>query len=156
MFRLASVRRFLFRTVSQIGVNYRNSPLSAGAAGAVRGGDRLPWVETEPGKDNFAPLASLTWQVHVYGELRGEVAEVCAELRLPLHLFAWQQRSHRPAEWPSMSRWVSSVSRSFAIWPRFMVDRFRLRNLPCESRASCAISSGELKSDCQNQNPHPR
>src|SRR5262245_30980005 len=49
MFRLASVRRFLFRTVSQIGVNYRNSPLSAGAAGAVRGGDRLPWVETAPG-----------------------------------------------------------------------------------------------------------
>jgi hypothetical protein len=95
MFRLASVRRFLFRTVSQIGVNYRNSPLSAGAAGAVRGGDRLPWVETEPGKDNFAPLASLTWQVHVYGELRGDLAEVCAELRLPLHRFAWQQRMRR-------------------------------------------------------------
>jgi len=95
MFRLASVRRFLYCTVSQIGVNYRNSPLSAGAAGAVRGGDRLPWVETEPGKDNFAPLASLTWQVHVYGELPGGVAEVCAELRLPLHLFAWQQRMRR-------------------------------------------------------------
>jgi 2-polyprenyl-6-methoxyphenol hydroxylase-like FAD-dependent oxidoreductase len=95
VFRLASVRRFLFRTVSQIGVNYRNSPLSAGAAGAVRGGDRLPWVEIEPGKDNFAPLASLTWQVHIYGELRGGLAEVCAELRLPLHLFAWQQRMRR-------------------------------------------------------------
>ena len=50
LFRLASVRRFLFRTVSQIGVNYRHSPLSAGAAGAIRGGDRLPWVETEPGR----------------------------------------------------------------------------------------------------------
>src|SRR5215472_8462387 len=71
LFRLAAVRRFLFRTVSQIGVNYRNSPLSVGAAGSVRGGDRLPWVETAPAKDNFAPLASLTWQVHVYGELRG-------------------------------------------------------------------------------------
>jgi 2-polyprenyl-6-methoxyphenol hydroxylase-like FAD-dependent oxidoreductase len=82
LFRLAAVRRFLFRTVSQIGVNYRNSPLSVGAAGAVRGGDRLPWVETEPGQDNFAPLASLTWQVHVYGELRGGLAEVCAELQL--------------------------------------------------------------------------
>src|SRR5205085_10326528 len=49
LFRLAAVRRFLFHTVSQIGVNYRSSPLSVGAAGAVRGGDRLPWVETEPG-----------------------------------------------------------------------------------------------------------
>ena len=60
LFRLPPLRRFLFRTVSQIGVNYRNSPLSAGAAGAVRGGDRLPWVQTGPGQDNFAPLASLT------------------------------------------------------------------------------------------------
>jgi 2-polyprenyl-6-methoxyphenol hydroxylase-like FAD-dependent oxidoreductase len=93
--RLAPVRRFLFRTVSQIGVNYRHSPLSAGTAGAVRGGDRLPWVETEPGKDNFAPLASLTWQAHVYGEPRAGLAEVCAELQLPLHLFAWRQGMHR-------------------------------------------------------------
>jgi 2-polyprenyl-6-methoxyphenol hydroxylase-like FAD-dependent oxidoreductase len=95
LLRLPAVRRFLFRTVSQIGVNYRNSPLSAGAAGAVRGGDRLPWVETRPGQDNFAPLASLAWQVHVYGEPRGGLAEVCAELRLPLHLFAWQQGMRR-------------------------------------------------------------
>src|SRR5215472_12824566 len=67
LFRLAPVRRFLFHTVSQIGVSYRHGPLSVGAAGAVRGGDRLPWVEMGPGQDNFAPLASLTWQVHVYG-----------------------------------------------------------------------------------------
>ena len=95
LFRPAPVRRWLFRTVSQIGVNYRHSPLSRGAAGAVRGGDRLPWVETEPGKDNFAPLASLTWQAHVYGEPRGGLAEVCAEHQLPLHLFAWRPRMRR-------------------------------------------------------------
>ena len=95
LFRLAPVRRFLFRTVSQIGVNYRHSPLSMGTAGAVRGGDRLPWVETEPGHDNFAPLAALTWQVHVYGKPRGGLAEVCAALQLPLHLFAWQQAMRR-------------------------------------------------------------
>jgi hypothetical protein len=85
----------VFGTVSQIGVNYRDSPLSVGAAGAVRGGDRLPWVELGPGLDNFAPLASLTWQVHVYGEPRRGVAEVCAELRLPLHVFGWQQDMRR-------------------------------------------------------------
>jgi hypothetical protein len=95
MFRLAPVRRFLFRTVSQIGVNYRHSPLSVGAAGAGRGGDRLPWVETEPGGDNFAPLASLTWQVHVYGEPRQGLAEVCGELRLPLHIFVWRPGMRR-------------------------------------------------------------
>src|SRR5262249_9705944 len=77
LFRLAPVRRFFFRTISQIGVNYRKSPLSVGAAGAIRGGDRLPWVKTERGDDNFASLASLTWQVHVYGEPRRGLPEVC-------------------------------------------------------------------------------
>src|SRR5262245_41486206 len=95
LFRLSPWRRFLFQTLSQIGVNYRHSPLSAGAAGAVRGGDRLPWVELEPGQDNFAPLTSLTWQVHVYGEARRGVAEACVELRLPLHRFAWRPGMQR-------------------------------------------------------------
>jgi 2-polyprenyl-6-methoxyphenol hydroxylase-like FAD-dependent oxidoreductase len=95
IFRLPAARRFLFRTVSQIDVNYRDSPLSTGAAGSVRGGDRLPWVQTAPERDNFAPLASLTWQVHVYGESQGGVAEVCAELELPLHVFPWQRVMRR-------------------------------------------------------------
>jgi 2-polyprenyl-6-methoxyphenol hydroxylase-like FAD-dependent oxidoreductase len=95
LFRLTPVRRFQFRTVSQIGINYRHSPLSAGAAGGVRGGDRLPWVETASGSDNFAPLTSLTWQVHVYGEPRGGLAEACAELEIPFHCFAWKPRMRR-------------------------------------------------------------
>jgi 2-polyprenyl-6-methoxyphenol hydroxylase-like FAD-dependent oxidoreductase len=95
LFRLAAVRRFLFRTVSQIGVNYRDSPLSEGAAGSVRGGDRLPWVETAPDEDNFAPLTALAWQVHVYGEPPRGVAEACGELGLPLDLFAWQPEMRR-------------------------------------------------------------
>jgi hypothetical protein len=95
IFRISPARRLLFRTVSQINVNYRDSPLSMGVAGSVRGGDRLPWVETAPGRDNFAPLASLTWQVHVYGEPPRGVAEVCAELELPLHVFPWQRAMRR-------------------------------------------------------------
>ena len=95
MFRLAAVRRFMFRTLSQIGVSYRRSPLSAGAAGSVRGGDRLPWVEIAPGSDNFAPLATLEWQVHVYGEERRGVADACAGLGLALHRFAWRPAMQR-------------------------------------------------------------
>ena len=95
LFRLRPLRRFLFRTASQVGIDYRNSPLSAGAAGAVRGGDRLPWVETAPGEDNFAPLASLAWQAHVYGEPQRGLVEACAALRLPLHHFAWQPGMRR-------------------------------------------------------------
>ncbi len=95
LFRLSAVRRFLFRTVSQIGVNYRDSPLSEGAAGTVRGGDRLPWVETAPHEDNFAPLTGLEWQVHVHGESRRDVAAACAQLGLSLHRFAWQPAMRR-------------------------------------------------------------
>jgi 2-polyprenyl-6-methoxyphenol hydroxylase-like FAD-dependent oxidoreductase len=90
LFRLPAMRRFMFRTLSQIGVNYRHSRLSDGVAGSVRGGDRLPWVELAQGQDNFAPLTSLAWQVHVYGEPGRGVAEVCTELGIPLHAFAWE------------------------------------------------------------------
>jgi 2-polyprenyl-6-methoxyphenol hydroxylase-like FAD-dependent oxidoreductase len=89
-FRLNAMRRVLFRTVSQTTVNYRESSLSEGVAGKVRGGDRLPWVNLGPGKDNFAPLTSLAWQVHVYGVVQSGVRETCNALGLPLHLFAWQ------------------------------------------------------------------
>ncbi len=95
LFRVASLRRFFFRTASQIGIHYRHSLLSAGQAGSVHGGDRLPWVETEPGKDNFAPLTSLVWQVHLYGEPRHGIAEVCRKLQLPLHVFPWQPEMKR-------------------------------------------------------------
>jgi hypothetical protein len=95
LFRFSAMRRLLFLTVSQTQVKYRNSPLSAGAAGKVRGGDRLPWVELAPGKDNFAPLTSLDWQVHVYGEAGSGIREACAELRLPLHVFVWQDGMRR-------------------------------------------------------------
>ncbi len=94
LFRPAAARRFFFRTVSQIGVNYRQSPLSAGAAGGIRGGDRLPWVELggrgSPASDNFEPLASLRWQVHCYGEAPTAVHAVCAARGLALHTFPWQ------------------------------------------------------------------
>src|SRR4029453_9088204 len=54
--RFSGARRFVFHPVSQIGINYRQSALSAGAAGAIQGGDPLPLVDTESGNDNFAPL----------------------------------------------------------------------------------------------------
>jgi 2-polyprenyl-6-methoxyphenol hydroxylase-like FAD-dependent oxidoreductase len=95
MFRLNAVRRLMFRTVSQINVNYRRSSLSAGAAGMLRGGDRLPWAELERGRDNYGPLTSLAWQAHVYGEVRPGVADACAEVGLPLHHFDWQRSMRR-------------------------------------------------------------
>src|SRR5580698_6910025 len=48
-------RRLMFRTVSQVNVNYRVSSLSRGRVGSVHAGDRLPWVKANQhgaGEDN--------------------------------------------------------------------------------------------------------
>lgn len=91
--RTEAARRFLFRTVSQILVDYRSGPLSRGGAGKVVGGDRLPWTghgSGAAGGDNFTPLASLDWQVHVYGEAPAPVQDVCAMRKLALREFPWR------------------------------------------------------------------
>ncbi len=95
-----AVRRLMFRTVSQTAVNYRESSLSEGRAGAIHGGDRLPWVEpsvrTDDGvKDNFAPLTALDWQVHVYGDAAAEIRALCEERKIPLHVFPWRPEMDR-------------------------------------------------------------
>jgi hypothetical protein len=85
----AAVREYLFRTVSQVMLNYRGGPLSRGAAGQVQGGDRLPWVRID-GADNFASLASMDWQVHVYGSPSAELTAWCRDHDVPLHVFGWR------------------------------------------------------------------
>jgi 2-polyprenyl-6-methoxyphenol hydroxylase-like FAD-dependent oxidoreductase len=85
----APVRQFMFRTISQITLNYRRGPLSRGTAGKVHGGDRLPWALVD-GVDNFASLATMGWQVHVYGSAGAELAAWCAAQNVPLHTFEWR------------------------------------------------------------------
>ncbi|WP_284319066.1 FAD-dependent monooxygenase [Dyella acidisoli] len=88
-FHFEGVREFLFRTVSQITLNYRGCPLSEGVAGDVYGGDRLPWA-TAAGSDNFSSLTAMTWQVHVYGSASDALRQWCADHAMPLHVFDWQ------------------------------------------------------------------
>jgi 2-polyprenyl-6-methoxyphenol hydroxylase-like FAD-dependent oxidoreductase len=97
LFPFRAVRRFMFRTISQTAVNYRGSSLSEGRAGAVHGGDRLPWVKTDSNavEDNFRPLTSLDWQVHVYGDAAPEMHSRCDGRKLPLHVFAWHPQMGR-------------------------------------------------------------
>jgi 2-polyprenyl-6-methoxyphenol hydroxylase-like FAD-dependent oxidoreductase len=86
-----AAREYLFRTVSQITLNYRDGPLSVGSAGHIQGGDRLPWVRIN-GKDNFEPIAAMTWQVHVYGSASTQLADWCACHDTPLHVFDWRSQ----------------------------------------------------------------
>jgi 2-polyprenyl-6-methoxyphenol hydroxylase-like FAD-dependent oxidoreductase len=85
---LEPIREYLFRTVSQVMVNYRGTALSAGSAGDVHGGDRLPWV-ADGASDNYGSLQAIGWQAHVYGSVAETLRAACAAHGLPLHVFPW-------------------------------------------------------------------
>ncbi|MFL6710542.1 MAG: FAD-dependent monooxygenase [Massilia sp.] len=84
----SGVRELMFRTVSQTLVAYRDSPWSSGAAGKVKGGDRLPWVLAD-GQDNFAALPAIGWQLQVYGKASEALRACCARHDIVLREFAW-------------------------------------------------------------------
>ena len=84
-----ALRQWMFRTVSQVTINYRQSSLSAGSVGGLHGGDRLPWVRAED-IDNYRPLFVATWQAHIYGVANPELTAWCEAHGLPLHVFVWR------------------------------------------------------------------
>jgi 2-polyprenyl-6-methoxyphenol hydroxylase-like FAD-dependent oxidoreductase len=88
LFKLEVAREYLFSAVSQIVIAYRDSALSAGKAGALHGGDRVPWAKAA-NSDNFDTLATTGWQLHVYGTLGARLSHWCAS-RLAVHAFAWE------------------------------------------------------------------
>jgi 2-polyprenyl-6-methoxyphenol hydroxylase-like FAD-dependent oxidoreductase len=94
LFHFEKVKHFLFNTVSQIKINYRKSPLSRGAAGKIRGGDRLPWVR-DKATDNFKSLQLLDWQIHIYGESRADFKESITALGLKLNEFLWNEEANK-------------------------------------------------------------
>ena len=88
--RFAPTRHAIFRLISQARIHYPDSPLSQGSAGHVHGGDRLPWLGEQ---DNFAPLRSLDWQLHVYGEIQGDLLLAARQRELPTHSFQWSDQA---------------------------------------------------------------
>jgi 2-polyprenyl-6-methoxyphenol hydroxylase-like FAD-dependent oxidoreductase len=100
LFAFEATRRFMFLRVSQTAIDYEGSSLSVGWTKSVQGGDRLPWVAHANGnEDNFAPLTSLDWQVHVYGQASSEMRAMCAARKLPLHVFPWRAEMRRTGLW---------------------------------------------------------
>ena len=68
--------RTVFQMVGQLHLEYRGSALSQGAVGAVRAGDRMPWVRFVDGSDNFEQHGTQGWQLHVYGRVPGALQTV--------------------------------------------------------------------------------
>ncbi|KPF60099.1 monooxygenase [alpha proteobacterium AAP81b] len=82
------LQRTLFETVSQVKLHYPHSPLSRGEAGGIAGGDRLPWL-AQP--DNYAPLRSLAWQLHVHGDVDPRLVATASRLGVALHCWRWSE-----------------------------------------------------------------
>ena len=90
-YRIDGVREMLFRMISQTTLNYRDSALSAGKAGKVEGGDRLPWVQVS-GKDNYESLSQIAWQIHVYGSAAPELMAWGVQRGIRVHEFVWDKQ----------------------------------------------------------------
>ena len=99
LFRFKAMRRFLFRTVSQTALCYRDCDLNRGRAGRLHAGDRLPWISPDGGHpngdDNFTALESLQWQLHVFGIPNSEIERVCGSVGVATHSFTWNPAAAR-------------------------------------------------------------
>lgn len=84
--RFEASRRAMFRALSQTRIAYPDSPLSEGAAGGVRAGDRMPWIAAP---DNFAGLAPPDWRLQVYGAVAPDLAAAAAARGLDLQAFSF-------------------------------------------------------------------
>ncbi|MBD8016140.1 FAD-dependent monooxygenase [Planococcus wigleyi] len=91
VFKFSFPSKNAFKILSQIHINYRSSLLSKGKAGKVYGGMRLPWIETDIG-DNFTPLRSVDWQIHIYGKAQPELIDFACSQSLQLHEFPWEAK----------------------------------------------------------------
>jgi hypothetical protein len=89
--RFQAPRKLQFKLVSQTRIHYRDSStLSQGAVGEIHGGDRLPWL---PSQDNFQPLQSLDWQIHVYGKFTGALHDLSTRWNVPIQSFYWDKNA---------------------------------------------------------------
>ncbi|KAL4930210.1 cytochrome c oxidase subunit VIa [Aspergillus undulatus] len=86
-----TLRTWVVPFVSQIWIDYRHSTLSAGAAGYVHGGDRMPWAIVGD-VDNFESLKSISWQVQVYGAASPVLKQWCQTRDVALHTYTWDEK----------------------------------------------------------------
>ena len=80
----------MFRTVSQVLINYRGGPISAGAAGKVHGGDRLPWVKAG-NSDNYALAGGDALAVARLRQTAPGRRTWRRDHKVPLTVFPWTQ-----------------------------------------------------------------
>lgn len=152
--RLAPARHAIFRLISQARIHYPDSPLSEGRAGHVHGGDRLPWSGAGE-HDNFIPLRSLDWQLHIYGNIVGDFSAAAQELGLATHAFPWDNHQHNAGFQQDAAYLVrpdgyvaAAFSDQSVASLKAFIDRFGLRFVPTAAITSHPASSPPQPTDC--------
>lgn len=90
LLRFNALKKVMFKAISQTNLNYQQSELSTGEYGGIKGGDRLPWVNT-PTINNFEPLKAYDWQIHMYGTITQEVKRLAFETGIPMYNVSWNK-----------------------------------------------------------------
>jgi 2-polyprenyl-6-methoxyphenol hydroxylase-like FAD-dependent oxidoreductase len=92
--RFTATRRLAFRTVSQIGIHYRNSPLAETGTGfprhAPQAGDRFPWMHLKfaaavPADDVFEKFDDNVFHLIVFGQSAPRIGAVGFEDIFKVH-----------------------------------------------------------------------
>lgn len=90
--RIPPLRRAMFKLLSQIRIQYPQSPLSRGSAGRLSAGIRLPWIS---GAGNFKPLNGLNWQIHVFAAPEENLQRLAESHQLELHQLPWSDAARQ-------------------------------------------------------------
>ncbi|UTE76787.1 FAD-dependent monooxygenase [Rossellomorea sp. KS-H15a] len=85
----STTRKAAFKVISQTRIHYHDSRLSKGTSGKITGGDRLPYYQNGP-MDNYDPLTSCEWQIHIYGKASEQLGKFKEESGAELHVFPWE------------------------------------------------------------------
>jgi 2-polyprenyl-6-methoxyphenol hydroxylase-like FAD-dependent oxidoreductase len=79
-------RRFAFKRLSQIAIDYRMSFLSKGKSAEIEAGDRMPWVE------NLGWPHPMRWNIQVFGKVHNNLKRYCDKSHIRLEHYPWNNK----------------------------------------------------------------
>ena len=133
LLHLDILKKKLYKTISQTAIHYKHSDVSTGNYGNIAGGDCLPWIHIDS-IDNFEPLKSRTWQIHIYGKLTQELKQFAYDSQLPIYHIPWvTQMSQKDIQRDAVflvrpDGYISVATNSYDVEPlKQMIEKYHIK-----------------------------